>query len=78
MSTRYTRVLLNLTKFRKFSTNFANIPLTQSLPNFSTSPTSLLLSRNSSAHITKLPNGLTVASQDKFGIQCTLGGLFSI
>ncbi|KAM3182396.1 hypothetical protein ACTXT7_012473 [Hymenolepis weldensis] len=73
MSTRYSRVLSNLTKFRKFSTNFVNIPLTQSLPNFSTSPTSSLLSRNSSAHITKFSNGLTVASQDKFGIQCTLG-----
>nr|CDS25711.1 mitochondrial processing peptidase [Hymenolepis microstoma] len=73
MSTRYSRFLSNLTKFRKFSTNFAKIPLTQSLPNFNANSVSSLLSQKSSAHITKLSNGLTVASQDNVGIQCTLG-----
>lgn len=74
MLSKYNLLLPNLGIIRKFSTSFVNVPLTQSLPNFFANSSSALFPRKS-AQITQLGNGLTVATQDKFGIQCTLGGL---
>ncbi len=63
-----------LQKARPFSTDFTKISLTKALSQFPTQQQVSALPDKSSVKITKLKNGLTVASQHKFGMHCTLGG----
>lgn len=64
-----------LSKCRAFSTDITQISITQSIPQISSQPQLVVLPDRSSVKITKLENGLTVASQHKFGMHCTIGGI---
>ncbi|CDI96860.1 mitochondrial processing peptidase [Echinococcus multilocularis] len=65
--------MTNFLKMRNFSTYVSNVPLTRAIPGFNLNFSSSLSSSNSAANISKLSNGLRVASQDKFGMHCTVG-----
>lgn len=68
-------MLSNFLKFRSYSTSISGSPLTQALPNFISTPNSSMTPSNSDVNVTNLNNGLTIASQNKFGMHCTLGGI---
>lgn len=68
-------IMATLLKMRYLSTCVPNIPLTEAIPGFNPNFSSHLLSSNSAVSISKLGNGLTVASQNKFGMHCTIGGM---
>ncbi|VDM35190.1 unnamed protein product [Hydatigera taeniaeformis] len=65
-------------KLRDFSTCVPKVPLSQALLGFTPTFSSTPSSRNSAVIITKLGNGLTVASQNKFGMHCTIGGMRNV
>ncbi|VDK36545.1 unnamed protein product [Taenia asiatica] len=72
---RSSLLIATLLKTRCFSKCVPNVPLTQAIPGFNPSFSSSLLSSDSPVNITKLGNGLTIASQNKFGMHCTIGAM---
>ncbi|VDD83266.1 unnamed protein product [Mesocestoides corti] len=65
-------ILLNI---RPLSTDITSVPLTQALSTFKPKSPLSSLANESSVKITTLKNGLTVASQNKFGMHCTIGAM---
>lgn len=52
-------------------------PLTEAVPNLPTAIYSTTKEEHQTTKTTVLPNGLTVASEDRFGPFCTIGGKLS-
>jgi len=53
-------------------------PLTESIPNLPKAVYSTAKEEHQITHITVLPNGLKVASENRFGQFCTIGGKLSM